>query len=413
MSNQASTQYICPVHGGRDNYQAQLALFERNLLNKVIVEISPGTFNAFNKLTNNLKKIKRDVNIPKKYFHISKKTFFHEFFDRFRYRVTGHQPSSYSWLESARLLGVCAGSAARKYQLSVFAELYSANWSFQNSNSNTNSINVLFQTHPYIRYLDDLYSQTTRNYPAAIEKYPLVTEAEIGAPEIYRIGLERAAQRADQIICASTFTKKSLVQSGINPNIINVVPYGVDSTVFFPTDESGHSSRDIFKIVFVGQSSERKNLDRLIHAWEILSLPESSLILVGGGISYNKLLMNRCNISSTGRVTNDSLRSILSDADVLILPSIAEGFGLVILQSIGCGTPVIATDHTGLVDILHKYDVGKIIPYHDLCNLEGYIEWAYYNRGQLHKMRKNCIDASLYYSWERFRASIGYIVERL
>jgi glycosyltransferase involved in cell wall biosynthesis len=77
---------------------------------------------------------------------------------------------------------------------------------------------------------------------------------------------------------------------------------------------------------------------------------------------------------------------LYSDGSVLVLPSIEDGFGLVIGQALACGIPVIATTHTGGPDVLEEGVNGFIVPPGDVDALQGALTTAYENRETLAEM---------------------------
>jgi starch synthase len=67
-------------------------------------------------------------------------------------------------------------------------------------------------------------------------------------------------------------------------------------------------------------------------------------------------------IELLGHLNWDQLRQRMSQCHALVLPSIEDGFGLVLAQALACGCPVIATDHTGAPDLLQNDEAGYIVP---------------------------------------------------
>lgn len=396
----AVTKYVSAWHGGRDNYQVQKALHQADLLDKLIVEASPSLVNALKNLTNPGTNLRQEV-IPDGYIYTSKLAFLSEVTSKIKFYTTG-KVDYYQWLYGAMQLGKKAGELSTKNQSALLSELYSAHWSFQNTR-NTNTYKVLYQGHPYSEYLVPLYKRSKYTGVKHYESYPLETEMEIGAPAKYRTALRQAAIDADKIVCPSTFVKHTLVTYGIDESKISVTPLGVDRNLFYI---DGTKDAHIFNMLFVGQSVERKGLNRLINSWSKLKLKNSILTLVGRDINYNVQLSESCKIQSVGRLTDSNLRQAMSKSDMLVLPSIAEGFGLVLLQSLACGTPVMATDNTGLQDIISQGNVGKIIPFDEIDNLSDYLQWAYDNKDSLGSLTSLCTETADTFSWGSFRKNI-------
>lgn len=396
------TKFVSPVFGGRDDYQVQLALFEHNLLSKIIVEMRPTGVNWLNKVAKNYQSKERNTTIPSKCFEIEWHAFIEEIKRKVKTRARIGNPY-YSWLESARYLGEYAGKYARNHNNNVLADLYSGGGCFD-ALSGYSTKKVLFQTHPYILYLERLYSDFLHlDHQQTISRYPLKSEPDLGAPTEHIEALKNAPLEADLLICASTFTKNTLIESGVPPEKIEIAEYGVDTSQFYPRKVRRKISEEPFRLIYIGQSSTRKNIGSLVNAWSDCNLRNSELILVGGDFQVGNNVANINNIVCKGRVTDEMLRILIAESDALILPSIAEGFGLVILQSLACGVPVIASENTGLSDIIKLFDVGKVVPTQQLEDLADYVLWAYNNRQLLAEKRDVCLAAAKYYTWDRFR----------
>ena len=405
MLGSNTSKYVVPAFGARDEYQLPLALYEHDLLYRVIVEMRPSQANRIKRWAARSDTTLRSEQIPASFFEAERRALATGVLAKVRARI-GFRNSYYDWLEAARFLGERAAEVAKRHSCNVAADLYSAGWCFQNMVESP-SRKVLFQTHPHISFLLRLYGRKAELFENSLAALPIATEPDIGAPLPHRDALEGAPRAADLIICASQFSKRSLVESGISSSKVAVVEYGVDATRFYP-DELRSSST--FRLIFVGQASDRKNISRLLTAWEACRLPNAELVLVGADFAPNSSLGQRSGIVCLGRVSDERLRQQLCAADALILPSIAEGFGLVILQSLACGTPVIASENTGLPDILANFDVGELIPEHALSDLSTVILSAFEGRASLLRKRPSCIAAAKYYSWPRFRARVAEAV---
>lgn len=125
--------------------------------------------------------------------------------------------------------------------------------------------------------------------------------------------------------------------------------------------------------VCVRRLTPRMGIDVLLRAWTRLALSESaSLVIVGEGHQRQELeaitqrlgLVDR--VTFTGRVEDSALSSIYAAASLAIVPSVAlEGFGLVVLEALAAGTPVIATDIGGLPEVLRPLRDDLVVPADD------------------------------------------------
>jgi glycosyltransferase involved in cell wall biosynthesis len=151
---------------------------------------------------------------------------------------------------------------------------------------------------------------------------------------------------------------------------------GIDTDRFRPSLRSqamrkrltgGHS--DDFLALYVGRIAKEKGVERLRAPLE--HLPGVRLALVGGGPEYQQIRARFAGTLTTftGFLDGDELVEAFASADALIFPSTNETFGLVALEAMACGLPVIATLTGGLVDILEDGVNGLAYDPHDDASL--------------------------------------------
>jgi D-inositol-3-phosphate glycosyltransferase len=156
----------------------------------------------------------------------------------------------------------------------------------------------------------------------------------------------------------------------------SVIPCGVNLETFHLLDKVGaRESLGLGKdpvVLFVGRIEPLKGIDRLIKAFSLLtSWPKIKLIIIGGGeysrseVSKLQKLARKLEVSDKvifkGNVPQTKLATYYSAADVLAIPSYYESFGLVALESLACGTPVVASDVGDLGNIIVDGKTGFVI----------------------------------------------------
>ncbi|MGB2695743.1 MAG: glycosyltransferase [Dehalococcoidia bacterium] len=205
-----------------------------------------------------------------------------------------------------------------------------------------------------------------------------VTEQE---PEP-RIAAERLiAQHADRIVVASRDEQQLLARHyGADANRVSVVPCGVNLDVFHPVERDDARRqlglRDDDRILlFVGRIEPLKGVDILLGAAARLEeMPDCFVLVVGGDnsalggeMAHLRSLASELGIAERvnflGAVDHERLPLFYSAADVCVVPSFYESFGLVALEAMACGTPVVASRVGGLAGTVLDGETGYLIPW--------------------------------------------------
>jgi len=185
-----------------------------------------------------------------------------------------------------------------------------------------------------------------------------------------RRGLDRlreGLQAADRIVAPSEHTKKDLVAQGFPAASIEVVPHGIDPGVFHPCDEADRRQvREKYRlppdrpvVLFVGTEHPRKNLPALFRAFAAVKT-DAVLLKIGPprqpqrreleSLATNLKIRERV-VFLDSPATGD-LPRLFAAADVLVLPSLYEGFGLPPLEAMASGTPVAVSRITSLPEVV-------------------------------------------------------------
>jgi alpha-maltose-1-phosphate synthase len=167
---------------------------------------------------------------------------------------------------------------------------------------------------------------------------------------------------ADFVMVPSRFVEKSFLSKGIPSRKIVRNALGVELKHFFRT---GDPSADEFVVLFVGQASFRKGIPYLLEAFRSFQHPRKRLILVGLVDPDIRPYLRKApleHVRFVGPIAHRNLAELMSMAQVLVLPSIEEGWGLVQAEALACGCPVIATANTGASDLFESGREGFIVP---------------------------------------------------
>ncbi len=174
-------------------------------------------------------------------------------------------------------------------------------------------------------------------------------------------------ERADYVQVFSTFALKSFLERGFARERMVLTPLGVDMAEVAPAGEGPAPRRDgegPLRVLYLGQVGLRKGAHYLLDAAKRLGPEAVSVSLVGGLAPEGELLLRRHAAGDEwkGKVPRSELRRVFAEHDVLILPSVEDGFGAVVCEAMAAGLPVIATTSTGGPDVIDDGRTGVIIP---------------------------------------------------
>jgi glycosyltransferase involved in cell wall biosynthesis len=173
---------------------------------------------------------------------------------------------------------------------------------------------------------------------------------------------EAEYQQADAITVPSEFSRRTFVEMGINPARIRKFPLGVRLDRFTRT---GEPSAEGFDVLFAGTVSIRKGIPYLLQAFSQFKHPRKRLRLAGPVEPEMRFLLRRFNLENVeilGSMPQEKLARWMSTSHAVVLPSVEDGFGLVMAQSMASGGVVIASEHTGGADLFEHGSEGFIVP---------------------------------------------------
>ena len=210
-------------------------------------------------------------------------------------------------------------------------------------------------------------------------------------PEIRLSTEKRLAGLCDRILAPTQQEKENLVQyCDVPPGKIGLVPCGVNRSQFHPMDRPSARKRLGFDmgekiLLFVGRLDPMKGLDRLVAAVACLRDRRDFRLVIAGGDGREaqatqrlrelarKLNTDDC-VDLIGRIGQEDLLYYYNAADAVVLPSYYESFGLVALEALACGTPVVATRVGAMAQILRDGETGFLVSEGSPCAIAESIE---------------------------------------
>ena len=270
---------------------------------------------------------------------------------------------------------------------------------------------MLFQVHPHPATVRRLLLEELHAHPECAES--LVQEWELALPEDDFKHLVLETQMASRFLVASSFTRDSLLEHGVNPASISVVPYGVDLQRFRPDlQRTAPEPGTKLQLLFVGRINQRKGVKYLLEALKQFDPREVELTICGRVVDSLSLFKdNGVPINIRPSVEAAELVRAYQAADLFIFPSVVEGFAQVLLESLACGLPILATTHTAAPDLITEGVEGFIVEPRRPDLLVERISWCLKNRSALHEMRSRARATAEGFTWARFRTLAANAVQ--
>lgn len=232
------------------------------------------------------------------------------------------------------------------------------------------------------------------------------------------------ARRSDLVTAVSRYTRNQMLANWWDGSTdrIRVLPNTVD-TAYSPGPKSpkiiarhGLAGRKVILTVSRLASAERyKGHDYVISALSQLRLdhPDAVYLIVGGGdgVDYLRSVAQTFDVAGhvifAGKVPHEELPDYFRTADVFVMPSVKEGFGIVFLEAAACGIPVIGGNRDGSVDALADGEIGTLVDPEDPAMIAKAIDRAFKSSP------RDGLKAVARFSKQNFEQHVGSIIEDL
>ncbi len=217
----------------------------------------------------------------------------------------------------------------------------------------------------------------------------------------YRTLLPLLAHRVRRIIVPSDFIRRKVAARFALPlEKVVTIPGGVDTSKFHPSNVSKDMGR---YILFVGTLEPRKNLAGLLAAWDRVKVQhrDTCLVVAGGTgpvFKNSPVPASDTQVRSMGYVPEEALPGLYAGAELFVLPSLDEGFGLTALEAMACGSPVLVSDGGALPELVA--DAGKIFRLSDSSGLSDAIAECLSHPTVRADMREKGLQRAQRFSWK-------------
>lgn len=214
---------------------------------------------------------------------------------------------------------------------------------------------------------------------------------------------------ADLVVVPSSFSSESLASRGLQATV-RVLPYGTNSS---GQEALEHSPNEKLRVLFVGSLTQAKGLAYLFDAVGRLA-PQVDFTLVGRRVSATvptPALLSRYHWIPS--LPHPQLLLEMARHDVLVLPSLHEGFGLVLSEAMSQGLTIITTSHTAGPDLITDGVEGFIVPIRSADALEEKLAVLVRDRDRLRAMQEAARRRAAGLTWENYRQAIVQVAREV
>lgn len=274
----------------------------------------------------------------------------------------------------------------------------------------------------YLMFNKGLYFSPGYNAPFFFQNRCIITVHDLNHIDIpyntsrlkkiyYELVLKRACKKSHCILTVSEFSKKRILEwSKRDANDIYVVGNGVSSEFF--------EIKNILKerqILIVGNRKAHKNESLALRAISESSIPDTVKIIFTGNESPElKSIIEKHNLNSRvifkGLLSNQDLASEYRKSLFLLFPSLYEGFGLPVIESMACATPVIASNTTSLPEV--SGEAALLVNPTDIQDIKRKIENLYSDQSLRAELSEKGLLNAQRYSWQKTRMIVKNILAK-
>ncbi|MDO9493752.1 glycosyltransferase family 4 protein [Acetobacterium sp.] len=221
---------------------------------------------------------------------------------------------------------------------------------------------------------------------------------------------------ADYFISASEFTNKSLEFYGVRQDKIFLCRYGINSN-FFKSDLTAgikKTDKDKLRCCYTGNINQKKGMLILARVIESVDINRFSFTFIGRfdpNSDFYKKYKNTCRF--TGFLNQDEIIKEYKNLDVMIFPSLADGFGNSVLEAMSCGLTAIVSSNAGISDIIIEGYNGFVVDIYDYEQIVQKLLMLKDKENLLKELKLNAQKTALSSKWQVYNNNICNMLENL
>jgi glycosyltransferase involved in cell wall biosynthesis len=218
-------------------------------------------------------------------------------------------------------------------------------------------------------------------------------------------------QLADLVIANSSLTKATHVSAGTSAGKIEVVPLAAPEPI---AEALERPMADPLTVLWSGSFIVRTGAHLLLEAWRRLAAGPHARLQVFGRVDLPQRLLATApdGIAFMGSVPRERMLRAYESADVLVFPTLSDGWGLCVTEALSRGVPVITTDKAGAADLIRDGQNGRIVEAGDIEALRAALQWCLDERAALNAMRPAALESARRRQWSDFRVDHRAAIDR-
>ena len=218
---------------------------------------------------------------------------------------------------------------------------------------------------------------------------------------------------ADVVFVASSFTRRTLESAPPFRGCVAVIPYGAPLSVPILPEAAPRSRHRPLRVLFVGSLGQRKGLSYLFNACRRLN-GSIQLTVIGSRPPIACAALDR-ELAAVRWIASCPHSEVLAEMaahDVFVFPSLFEGFGLVLLEAMAMGLPIITTPHTAGPDLIEEGKEGFIVPIRDAVAIAEKLDLLATDEARREEMSRCARLRAREFTWADYGAKLGTCVAR-
>ena len=218
------------------------------------------------------------------------------------------------------------------------------------------------------------------------------------------------ALEADCVLAPSDYVRRTLIEQGVAPERIALLPFGVRVERFKPP--AAPRDDGVFRLLYVGQISQRKGIKYLLEAVKTLARRDLELVLVGGIVGSGAgLAPYRDWFRHVPNVPHAEVQRLFQSADLFVYPSLHEGSALAIFEAMASGLPVITTENAG--SMVRDGIDGCLVPLRDPAAIAARIAELQDDPARRYAMAASARQRAEQFTWGHYRERLGGVLDAL